>query len=344
MRRVPQLKWAVLYMGPPFFCVQILLMPLHAIIQGVRMVNFQESIITESGIENGEVGLDLTPSSLITVDYIAPPAAISDFVTTLYHFRCDERKFRDIQPSSVGHLALFPFGKGEMHFRAGHRDPNYEVSVMTPLSTANPIIVDGPFHVVGAALTPLGWASLTGLHAGDHRDRLRDACEILGDDVAVMGDDLNSHYRAGTKTGRECAMAIGEYIRGKVKPINSRHAELIKVVNNWLGSSLNPDLCDLLAKAAYSERQVQRLTERYFGLSPQALARKYRALRAAALLSFPQLTPEFEAELGEAFFDQSHMIREINRFVGRTPSRLRDPDSPYLSEMIAPKNLRELGS
>jgi methylphosphotriester-DNA--protein-cysteine methyltransferase len=88
---------------------------------------------------------------------------------------------------------------------------------------------------------------------------------------------------------------------------------------------------------------VQRLTERYFGLSPQALARKYRALRAAALLSFPQLTPESEAELGEAFFDQSHMIREINRFVGRTPARLRDPDSPFLSEMIAPTNLRELG-
>jgi len=56
------------------------------------------------------------------------------------------------------------------------------------------------------------------------------------------------------------------------------------------------------------------------------------------------LTPEFEAELGEAFFDQSHMIREINRFVGRTPARLKDPDSPYLTEMIAPKNLRELGS
>ncbi len=344
MRRVPQLKWAVPLRSRPFF-VSKQIESHYTLGNGAySMVDFQDSIRAENGMETDELGFELTESSLINVDYIAPPAAISDYVTTLYHFRCDERKIRDVQPSSVGHLALFPFGKGEMHFRAGHKDPNYEVAVMTPLSTANPIIVDGPFHVVGAALTPLGWASLTGLHAGEHRDRLRPASEVLGEDVAVIGDALNAHYRAGTKTGRECALALSEYIGGKVKPINSRHADLIKVVNTWLGSSLSPDLADLLHRAAYSERQVQRLTERYFGLSPQALARKYRALRAAALLSFPQLTPEFEAELGDAFFDQSHMIREINRFVGRTPARLRDLDSPYLSEMIAPKNLRELGS
>lgn len=306
------------------------------------MVQFQDSITAEHGVTSGEVDLELTESSLINVDYIAPPAAISDFVTTLYHFRCDEVKIRDVQPSSVGHLAIFPYGKGEMHFSAGHRDPNHEVAVMTPLSTANPIMVDGPFHVIGAALTPLGWASLTGLHAGEHRDRLRDAGEILGDAVVEMGQHLISQYRDGKMTGRECALAIGDIIGRNVKPINSRHMDLIKVVNMWLGSSLNPDLGVLLDKAAYSERQVQRLTERYFGLSPQALARKYRALRAAAFLSFPSLSPEFEAELAEAFFDQSHMIREINRFVGRTPARLRDPDSPYLSELIAPKNLREL--
>ena len=308
------------------------------------MVDFQEPFRAADNSDIADVGFELTDGSLIHVDYIAPPAAISDYVTTLYHFRCDESKIRDIQPASIGHLAIFPHGKGEMHFRAGHKDPNHEVAVMTPLSTANPIIVDGPFHAVGAALTPLGWAALTNLHAGDHRDRLRDAGEVLGPEAVALGQELIKQYRDGSMTGRDCALALGEFIGRSVKKVNSRHVELIKVVNTWLGSSFNPELSDLLERAAYSERQVQRLTERYFGLSPQALARKYRALRAAALLSFPKLTPEFEAELGEAFFDQSHMIREINRFVGRTPARLKSPDNPYLSEMIAPKNLRELGN
>lgn len=307
------------------------------------MVDFQEPFRAEDIADSNEESFELTESSLIHVDYIAPPAAISDYVTTLYHFRCEEKVIRDIHPASIGHLAIFPYGKGEMHFREGHKDPNHEVAVMTPLSTAHPIIVDGPFHAIGAALTPLGWAALTGLHAGEHRDRLRDAGEILGPAATEMGQDLIARYRDGTMSGRDCALAIGEFIRKNVKKVNSRHAALIRTVNNWLGSALDPELGDLLDKAAYSERQVQRLTERYFGLSPQAVARKYRALRAAAWLSFPMLTPDYEAELGEAFFDQSHMIREINRFVGRTPARLKQPDSPFLSEMIAPKNLRELG-
>jgi len=295
-----------------------------------------------SGTEVEDAQLELTASDLIQIDYIAPPAAISDYVTTLYHFRCDEPEICDIQPASVGHFALFPYGQGEMHFHSGRRDPNHEAVVMTPLSTSHPIHVVGPMHTIGAALTPLGWAALTGLHAGDNCDRLLEANVVLGAEATRLGQMLNADYRAGRMSGPECALAIGEFIGVRMNAINPRHAELIKVVNTWLGSSLNPSLDDLMTAAAYSKRQVQRLTERYFGLPPQALARKYRALRSAALLSFPMLTQEFEAQLAEAFFDQSHMIREINLFVGRTPARLRDADTPFLKEMIAPQNLREL--
>jgi AraC-like DNA-binding protein len=287
-------------------------------------------------------GSELTAPSLFVVDYIAPSAAISDYVTTLYHFRCDERLIRDIQPASVGHLCLFPFGTGELHFPAGHSDPNPEIAIMTPLSAACPMVVDGPFHVIGAALSPLGWAALTGLHAGRHRDRMHPAADLLGAEIGEVGARLIKEYRAATMNGRDCALALGDYIARTVRPVDPRHASLIRVVNHWLGSSLNPAMHDLVARANYSQRQVQRLVERYFGLPPQALARKYRALRAAALLSLPKLAPEYEAEIAEAFFDQSHMIREITHFVGRTPARLFDRTTPYLAEMIDPKNLREL--
>lgn len=294
-----------------------------------------------SVLEHGSAAL--TPASLITVDYIAPPAAISDYVTTLYHFRCDEAVIRDIQPASVGMLCLFARGKGELYLPGGRIDPNPEVAIMTPLSAACPLVVNGPFHVIGAALSPLGWAALTGLHAGRHRDRMHPAADLLGVDIAEIGAALIAGYRAGTITGRDCAMQLGDYIARSIRPVDPRHARLISVVNQWLGSALNPAIGDLMARANYSQRQVQRLVERYFGLAPQALARKYRALRAAALLQFPRLTPDYEAQLAEAFFDQSHMIREITRFVGRTPARLSDKTTPYLAEMIDPKNLRELG-
>lgn len=289
-----------------------------------------------------DAGQQLTAAALISIDYIAPSPAIAPYVTTLYHFRCDETVIRDIQPASIGQLCLFPHGTGEMHFVDGHRDPNHQVGLMSPLSRATPIVVDGPFHAFGAALTPIGWAALTGLHAGQHRDRLLQAGSVLGGEIDALGNHLLGAYRNGAMTGPECAAAIGDFIAGHVKPINPRHLELIAETGRWLGASFNPEVSALTGVAGYSARQVQRLVERYFGLTPRALARKYRALRAAALLSSPQLSLEDEAEIGAAFFDQPHMIREIAHFVGRTPARLGDQTTPYLAEMIDGRNLREL--
>ncbi len=285
----------------------------------------------------------LTAAALITVDYIAPPELLAPFVTTLYHFRCDEPLIRDIQPAAVGQLCLFPHGRGEMQFAAGHRDPNHEVGLLTPLSRAAPIVVDGPFHAFGAPLTPLGWAALTGLHAGEWRDRLLPASDVLGPGVDALGQELLAAYREGRMSGRDCALAVGGFIGDNLKPVNPRHLQLVAATGQWLSAAFNPDVAELTGTAGYSARQVQRLVERYFGLTPRALARKYRALRAAALLSAPHLSLEDEAEIAEAFFDQPHMIREIAHFVGRTPARLGDASTPYLAEMIDPRNLRELG-
>jgi AraC-like DNA-binding protein len=283
-----------------------------------------------------------TPAALIAVDYIVPPAALAPFVTTLYHFRCDEPVIRDIQPAAVGQLCLFPHGTGEMLFAEGHRDPNHAVGLLTPLSRAAPIVVAGPFHAFGAALTPLGWAALTGLHAGEHRDRLLPAGAVLGPEIDVLGQELLAAYRDGRMSGRDCALAVGGFVGENLRRVNPRHLQLVAATGQWLAASFNPDVAALAGTAGYSARQVQRLVERYFGLTPRALARKYRALRAAALLSAPQLSMEDETAIAEAFFDQSHMIREIVHFVGRTPARLSDPSMPYLAEMIDARNLREL--
>lgn len=337
MLRVPQLRWAVLLCGvPPLFC------GFDSCAQTAQSVR----LTMPADIQQPPRSADepsLTPAALIHIDYIEPPAAIAPLVTTLYHFRCDEPVIRDIQPAAIGQICLFPHGTGEMRFVTGQRDPNHPVGLLTPLSRAAPIEVTGPFHAFGAALSPLGWAALTGLHAGEHRDRLLPAASVLGPEFGAFGEALLDDYRAGTRSGPDCALALAGFIAAHAKPVNPRHVELIVAVGRWLSASFNPDIAALTGAAGYSGRQVQRLVERYFGLPPRALARKYRALRAAAMLSGPAPAPEVEAELAEAFFDQPHMIREITHFVGRTPARLNDPSTPYLAEMLDPRNLRELG-
>ena len=68
-----------------------------------------------------------------------------------------------------------------------------------------------------------------------------------------------------------------------------------------------------------------------------------RALRAAALHSRPDLSADDIAAVEDRFYDQPHMIREIRLFAGRTPARIADPDTPFLSAMMDLRNFRERG-
>lgn len=128
----------------------------------------------------------------------------------------------------------------------------------------------------------------------------------------------------------------------RLQQVSHHHEVVIEQTIGWLGSSLNPLLDDLFDGLEYSRRQSERLVERYFGLPPAALARKFRAVRAAALLSDGNLSDEAEAEIASAFVDQSHMIREIRHFCGYTPSRLGGPTDPIFHILLRLKNLDRL--
>jgi len=294
--------------------------------------------------QEGPVPEELTKAADMQVEYIAVPAALHPYVTTFYHFRCDEIHIREIQPAGVGHLVIFPYGKGEMYFLGGAADPSHQTNLLTPSVAASPFEVDGPFHAIGASMSPLGWAAMTQMDAGRHANRLLDAGEWLGPEISRLGDELCAAYRHGQLGANGCAMRLAAYIESKVGRVNARHAELVQLTTKWLSASLDPPIGSLFEQTSYSPRQVQRLVERYFGMAPVALKRKYRGLRAAALLSLPDLTPQLQAEVLGAFYDQSHMIREIRLFAGRTPARLGDGESPFLKEMLDPKNFREIDS
>lgn len=283
----------------------------------------------------------LTDVGLIQLDYIAPPAELHPFVTTLYYFRCEETDIHDIQPAAVGSMIVFLRGEGHMQF--GDRiDPSHPVSLLAPTSFAVPFEVDGPFHCIGAALSPLGWAALTRLNADEHHDRLIDASAVLGEDVTKLGASLREQYSTGsTPPGQLCAQ-LAAFIGARLKPVNKRHVELIMSVTAWMSSDYNPRIEDLAQTTGYSVRQVQRLVERYFGVTPKLLIRKYRALRVAALMQDSATSDEMIAGLINLFYDQSHLIREIRTFAGRTPTRLGDEKNPILGQLLDLKNFREI--
>ena len=69
------------------------------------------------------------------------------------------RALRPGQRRAVGHVLVFLSGEGDMVFEDGRRDRSHRVSLITPSTRAASIEVKGPFHCIGAALSPLGWAA-----------------------------------------------------------------------------------------------------------------------------------------------------------------------------------------
>ncbi len=275
------------------------------------------------------------------MELFPPSPPVAPYVTTFFRMQCDEREIRDVQPSSIGIVAVMARGSGHMRFLDGRSEPSHPFMVLTPSTAAATFELTGPWDAFGAMLSPVGWASVTGLSAAEHGNRLLAGSQVLPAPLIDAGDRLLRDF--ARLTSEQMVETMSAAILQSLRPLPKGHAQFIKAVAEWLAQSLSPELKDLFARSGYSPRQVQRLTERYFGLPPRTLARKYRALRAAVLLSRPSLTPDEIAAVQDHFYDQPHMIREIRLFAGRTPARIADPDTPYLSAFLDLRDFRESG-
>ena len=85
-------------------------------------------------------------------------------------------------------------------------------------------------------------------------------------------------------------------------------------VDAWLEDSQSPEIDDLIAATGLSRRQVERKCNAIYGAPPKLLARKFRALRAAVAMRGRDLS--FDDAVGQGFYDQSHLIREVKHSPG----------------------------
>ncbi|WP_218847433.1 helix-turn-helix domain-containing protein [Sphingomonas sp. R3G8C] len=275
--------------------------------------------------------------------YQPAPPDLARYVTMFFEMRSHAAHLVAAQPAGPGVLVFFLRGAGTLHTVGGAADASCRASLLTPLSAAARIEMAGPWHLFGASLSPLGWAALTGgLSAAEHGNRLREAGSLLGSPVRRLGEDLAQAHGVQPLTLAEMVARSAPVLRARLHALPDAHVRLVEAVLAWLGRTMSPVLDDLYGGAFYSPRQLQRLVDRYFGLPPKQLARQYRALRAAALLSDPAITPQRAAAVADHFYDQSHMIREVRLFTGHTPARLAGAHLSVLSAMLAMRNLGTL--
>lgn len=268
--------------------------------------------------------------------FVAAPPDLSPYLNSLYVWSTAEAQLADWLPAYSGQMVAFVEGEGRMWFENGAEHTTGDSFFLAPLLEARSFAVTGPARCLGVSLNFRGWAALTGLGVDEWHDRMFDPDVAIGPALTSRFAALAPAWRAGA-IGDEAMLAeMAQIVREGISPLSDQHLKVIDATLEWLSSSFKPELGDLYAALPYSERQVQRLVARFFGQSPIRLIRRYRAVRAATLLSLPQLSEEIEAEIREAFYDQAHLIKEIRTFTGRTPRRLLPESGSVVNDMLGP--------
>jgi AraC-like DNA-binding protein len=121
----------------------------------------------------------------------------------------------------------------------------------------------------------------------------------------------------GAQSLPEMAAIADNYFAGLIERQARRRGDYPAALEQWLLDPGDLDLDRLIGMMDVSRRQTDRLAKQYFGASPKLLQRKYRALRAAGRLLAGNSC--WRAAAGDAFYDQSHFIKEFRAFVGVTP-------------------------
>lgn len=268
------------------------------------------------------------------MQYFAPDEDLVELISTLYvarfpvshfdeHERADRPQFR-LRLNDV---------RGEYHLPSGEVISAFGATIIGPTSAPVRAISHGPVFLVGMGLMPGGWATLMGPDADKYTDRALNAHDLFGDWIHSVAKEIAQADDDVQRVAMLQQLAREVMQRGDPAPL-----WFTRTVDRWLMSSLSPKIDELIAAAGMSARSVERLTKRFYGVSPKMLARKYRALRATSALARGEKLDD--AMLADAFYDQSHLIREVKHFAGQTPSKLANPSAYMLATTEGRNRLR----
>jgi AraC-like DNA-binding protein len=257
---------------------------------------------------------------MLNVQYEAPDEKLAPLVSTFYRLDYEGDGFSEIERADRAQFRFHLHGDGEYHLASGHIVPGYPVTIIGPTTAPVTAIAKGDMKIFGWGMSPAGWAALMGKNGEFHVDNAFDARDIFGVAIMDVFERLLSaaDYSVQLQIGKQAATDI--YAHSDAPPF-----EFTTIIDDWLLSNTDPDIDVLVQLTGLSPRQLERTTKRYYGMPPKKLARKYRALRAAQGLAHGDSLDDMG--LGLAFYDQSHLIREIKAFTGLTPSQLKSGQS-----------------
>ncbi|MEO0397911.1 MAG: AraC family transcriptional regulator [Pseudomonadota bacterium] len=247
---------------------------------------------------------------------------LRDFISVYYMF---ETTAPIVQPicAELGNVRFVLRGGGSLIWPDNRVRTVPPASIVGPTMSAYTIKAEANTRVFGVGVLPHGWDAIFGFGADQLTDELAPLGDCIRSDYPGFGGaagiaDLHDRiYKA--QTLKDCAFVADSYFSALIAGRGRRLKPFPKALEDWLLSPERRSLDDLIADLGVSRRQTDRLAKYFFGASPKALQRKYRALHALTRMSLYGSSHWYDVS-GEGYYDQSHFIKEFKTFVGITPN------------------------
>lgn len=218
----------------------------------------------------------------------------------------------------------------------GHRAYENEVLQFGQHSKFMPLTCTGDIMSAGFGLRAGAFYALTGRAADGIVDRIGQT-DIFG----MLAEDFKDIY-SDDYTPQQWNLAMEEALRRYVKRHDPPPPNPISVAFEMAAfQDPTQSLADFAESQNISQRKLQRIVKRDFGLTPRTVMRRARALDLAAQLC-GVADEEEEAEMMLRYFDQSHLIKDFAAFFGVTPQKFRAQPRPLLTITLEQRQARRI--
>ncbi|GJL91622.1 MAG: hypothetical protein DHS20C04_12810 [Hyphococcus sp.] len=271
----------------------------------------------------------------MALEYFLPREDLRDHVRAYYYFSVEEPT---IQPlcAEMGNIRVVLNGGGRLHTPDGGKQNITSAFLIGPTMGAYCMEAHAGTQVFGIGIRPQGWVSLCGVSAEEVTDKVVDLTSFAGGLARSSIDEMRN-----ARSLTEMAAAADRFFARLLSRQTARRSlGYSKVLANWLLDPQELSLDVLMSSMDVSRRQTDRIAKLYFGASPKFLQRKYRALRAADRIRGGDL--DWMSAAGDAYYDQSHFIKEFKTFVGVTPKQFIGNQAQLISEIQSQRRAQSL--
>lgn len=205
-----------------------------------------------------------------------------------------------------------------------------------PQSQRMPVSVTGSFTSVGISLRPGTGHALRGVDASDFIDRLLEC-----DEMSLPGNAAIAALET-TSDPERWLQILEHMVRQIIAEQGAKQPDPVTIQFEALAFT-NPsaNIAEFARQCGVTQRRLERIVRRDFGMAPKQVLRRARALDMASHLRGVADSEEAE-ELALRFYDQSHLIREFTQLFGMSPRQFVATPQPLMTLTLESRQSRRL--